>query len=81
MCLERAEAVTHFRLTTRHALLEVYHHWLGTAAVEACPPCGHARMDCEYLLQCTGPDEYSTDVSQYWETRRQMVKKPSTGIG
>ncbi|GFW31459.1 hypothetical protein TNCV_1288061 [Trichonephila clavipes] len=36
-------------------------------------------MDGDHLLQSTGLDEYPTDdvVSQYWEARRQMVKKPS----
>ncbi|GFW32295.1 reverse transcriptase [Trichonephila clavipes] len=44
--------------------------------------CGHARMDGELLLQCTGLDKYPTDdvVSRYWEARRQMVKKPRTGV-
>ncbi|GFX29750.1 uncharacterized protein TNCV_2750841 [Trichonephila clavipes] len=47
------------------------------------PLCGHARMDDDHLLQCTGLDEYPTDnvVSRYWEARCQMVKKPSTGVG
>ncbi|GFU60190.1 hypothetical protein TNCV_4248941 [Trichonephila clavipes] len=37
-------------------------------------------MDGDHLLQCTGLDEYQTNdiVSRYWETQRQMVKKPST---
>ncbi|GFV36675.1 reverse transcriptase [Trichonephila clavipes] len=81
--LERAEAVAHFRLTTGHDFLEVYIHWLGHAANEDGPVCSHARMDGNHLLQCTGLDEYPTDdiVSQYWKARRQMVKKPSMGVG
>ncbi|GFX30048.1 hypothetical protein TNCV_2617591 [Trichonephila clavipes] len=57
-------------------------HWLGVAANEACPLCGNARMDDDQLLQCTGLDAYTNDdvVSRYWEARRQMVKKPSTGV-
>ncbi|GFU54159.1 reverse transcriptase [Trichonephila clavipes] len=41
------------------------------------------RMDGDPLLQCTGLDEYQTEeiVSRYWEARRQMIKKPSTGVG
>ncbi|GFS71652.1 reverse transcriptase [Trichonephila clavipes] len=81
--LERAEAVARFRLTTRHYFLGVYLHWLGVAANEACPLCGHARMDSDHLLRYTGLDEYTAYdiVSRYWEARRQMVKKPSTGVG
>ncbi|GFV99902.1 reverse transcriptase [Trichonephila clavipes] len=77
------EVVTHFRLTTEHDFLRVYLHWLGVAANGACPICGHARMDGDQLLQCTGLDEYPVDgiVSRNSETRCQMVKKPSTGIG
>ncbi|GFX87968.1 reverse transcriptase [Trichonephila clavipes] len=69
------EAVASFRLTTGHDLLEVYLHWLGVAANEA--------MDGKHLLQCTRLTEYLADdiVSWYWEARRQMVKKPSTGVG
>ncbi|GFS78622.1 hypothetical protein TNCV_3148201 [Trichonephila clavipes] len=57
-------------------------HWLGVAANEAYPLCGHARMNGDYLPQCTGLAEYPTDdiVYRYWEDRRQMVKKPSTGV-
>ncbi|GFU13765.1 hypothetical protein TNCV_939781 [Trichonephila clavipes] len=68
--------------STGHDLLGVYLHWHGVAANEACPPCSHARMDDDYLLQCTGLVEYSADdnVSPYWEARRQM-KKTSTGVG
>ncbi|GFT85164.1 reverse transcriptase [Trichonephila clavipes] len=81
--LERAKAVACFRLTTGHDFLGVYLHWLGVAANEVCPICGHARMDDDHLLQCTGLDEYLADdiVSRYWEVRRQMVKKLSTGVG
>ncbi|GFU66975.1 reverse transcriptase [Trichonephila clavipes] len=80
--LERAEAVARFRLTTGHDFWGVYLHWLGVAANEAYPLCGHARMNDNHLLQCTGLYEYPTaDInSLYWEVRRQMVKKPSTGI-
>ncbi|GFV89228.1 reverse transcriptase [Trichonephila clavipes] len=81
--LERAEAVARFRLTTGHDFLGVYLYWLGVAANEACPLCGHARMDGDHLPQCTGLTEYPAEdiVSRYWEARRQMVKKPSTGVG
>ncbi|GFW66728.1 reverse transcriptase [Trichonephila clavipes] len=76
-------ALGNHSLTTGHDFLGVYLHWLGVAANEACPLCDHARMDGDYLLQCTGLDEYPTDdiVSQYWEARHQMVKKPSTDVG
>ncbi|GFT88510.1 reverse transcriptase [Trichonephila clavipes] len=82
MRLERAEAVDRFRLTTGHYFLGVNPHWVGAAANEACSLCGHARMDGDHLPQCTGLAEYPADdiVSQYWETRRQMVKKPSMGV-
>ncbi|GFT24886.1 reverse transcriptase [Trichonephila clavipes] len=81
--LGRVKAVAHFLLTTGHDFLGVYLHWLGLAANETCPLCGHARMDGDHLLQCTGLEEYPTDdiVSRYWEARRQMVKKPNTGVG
>ncbi|GFU39540.1 reverse transcriptase [Trichonephila clavipes] len=59
--LERAETVAHFSLTTGHDFLGVYLHWLGVAANEACPTCGHARIDDDHLLQCTGLDEYPAD--------------------
>ncbi|GFV93552.1 hypothetical protein TNCV_1988641 [Trichonephila clavipes] len=57
--------------------------WLCVADNKACPICGHARMDGDHLLQCTGLDEYPADdiVSRYWGARRQMVKKPSMGVG
>ncbi|GFT30449.1 hypothetical protein TNCV_2377371 [Trichonephila clavipes] len=34
-------------------------------------------------MECPELDEYPADdiVSRYWETRRQMVKKSSTGVG
>ncbi|GFV89136.1 reverse transcriptase [Trichonephila clavipes] len=75
--LERAEAVARFRLTTGHDFWGKYLHWLSVAANEACPICGHARMDCDHLLQCTGLDEYpAVDIMcRYWGARRQMVKK------
>ncbi|GFW99847.1 hypothetical protein TNCV_3420761 [Trichonephila clavipes] len=61
----------------------VYIHWLGVAVNDAFPICGHARMDGDHVLQCTGLDEYPVDyiVSRHWEARRQMVKKPNTGFG
>ncbi|GFY31100.1 reverse transcriptase [Trichonephila clavipes] len=61
----------------------VYHHSLGMAANEACPICGHARMEGDNLLQCTGLDEYLADeiVCRYWKARCQMVKKRSTCVG
>ncbi|GFX50915.1 histone-lysine N-methyltransferase SETMAR [Trichonephila clavipes] len=39
-------------------------------------------MDGDLMLQCTGLFKLQADdiVSCYWEARRQMVKKPSTGI-
>ncbi|GFU34347.1 mariner Mos1 transposase [Trichonephila clavipes] len=52
--LDRAEAVAHFRLTTRHDFWGIYHLWLGVAANEVCPLCSHTRMDGDHLLQCTG---------------------------
>ncbi|GFW46685.1 reverse transcriptase [Trichonephila clavipes] len=71
------------RPTTGHDFLVVYLHWLGVAANEVCPICGHARKDDDHLLQCSGLDEHPADdiVSRYWEARRPMVKKPSTGSG
>ncbi|GFT82346.1 reverse transcriptase [Trichonephila clavipes] len=80
---EKAEAVARFRLTTGHNFLGVYLQWLGVAANEVCVLCGHARMDGDLLLQCTGLDEFPADdiISRYWKTRRQMVKKPSMGVG
>ncbi|GFX45606.1 hypothetical protein TNCV_175991 [Trichonephila clavipes] len=30
-------------------------------ADEACPLCGHVKMDDDHRLQCTGPHEFSTD--------------------
>ncbi|GFX37949.1 reverse transcriptase [Trichonephila clavipes] len=81
--LGRAEAVTLFRLTTGRDFLGVHLHWLGVAANEAYPLCGHARMDGDHLPQCTGLAAYPTDdiISRYWEARRQTVKKPSMGVG
>ncbi|GFV92913.1 reverse transcriptase [Trichonephila clavipes] len=82
--LERAEAVCSFLVTTGLDFLGVYLHWLGMAANEACPICGHARMDGDHLLQCTGLDEYPAEdiTCWYWEARRQMVKKHGgTGVG
>ncbi|GFW55678.1 uncharacterized protein TNCV_120621 [Trichonephila clavipes] len=55
--MERAEAVALFRLTTGHDSLGVYLYWFSVDANEACPICGHARMDSDYLLQCTRLDE------------------------
>ncbi|GFV30219.1 reverse transcriptase [Trichonephila clavipes] len=59
--LERAESVARFRLTNGHDFLGVYLHWLGLAADEVCPLCGHARMNGNHLLQCTGLNDYLTD--------------------
>ncbi|GFV32227.1 hypothetical protein TNCV_1675151 [Trichonephila clavipes] len=55
--------------------------WLLTKP--ACLLCGDTRMNGDQLPGCTRLDEYPTDdvVSRYWEARRQMVKKPSTGFG
>ncbi|GFX90837.1 reverse transcriptase [Trichonephila clavipes] len=60
--LVRAEAVARFRLRTGLDFLGVYLHWLCMAARELCPICSHARIDDDHLLQCTGLDEYPTDV-------------------
>ncbi|GFS53462.1 reverse transcriptase [Trichonephila clavipes] len=81
--LKGAEAVARFRLATGHNFLGVYLHWLGVATNEACSIYAHVRRDGVHLLQCTGLVEYPADdiVSRYWEARRQMVKKPSTGVG
>ncbi|GFX65039.1 reverse transcriptase [Trichonephila clavipes] len=81
--LERSEAVACFRLTTGHDFLGVYLHWLAVDTNEVCPICGHARKDGVHLLQRSGFDEYPADdiVSRYWETGRQVVKKPSTDVG
>ncbi|GFS98627.1 uncharacterized protein TNCV_2987531 [Trichonephila clavipes] len=44
----------------------------GLAANEACPICGHAKMDGDHLVQCTGFDEYpaddivSCDEAHFW---------------
>ncbi|GFT47085.1 reverse transcriptase [Trichonephila clavipes] len=80
--LERAEAVARFRLATGHDFLGVYLHWLGVAANAVCPLCGHARKDGDHRLQCTGLVEYAAEdiLGLYWEARRQMAKKLSTGI-
>ncbi|GFY16502.1 reverse transcriptase [Trichonephila clavipes] len=80
---KRAEAVACFRLTNGDDFLGVYIHPLGLAADEAFSLSGHARMNGDHLLQCTGLDEYPNDnvVSWYWEADHQMVKKPSTSIG
>ncbi|GFV85748.1 uncharacterized protein TNCV_2003681 [Trichonephila clavipes] len=48
--LERTKAVARFRVTIGHDFLGVYLHWLGLAAHEACPLCGHARMNGDHLL-------------------------------
>ncbi|GFW67052.1 hypothetical protein TNCV_4030721 [Trichonephila clavipes] len=58
--------VTRFCLTTRDDFLGIYLHWLGLAANEACPLCGHARMGGDHLIQCTGLDEYLTDDIVCW---------------
>ncbi|GFV43909.1 hypothetical protein TNCV_1530831 [Trichonephila clavipes] len=43
--LEKAGAAARFRLTTGHHFLGVYLHWSGLAVDEACPLCGHVRMN------------------------------------
>ncbi|GFT79032.1 reverse transcriptase [Trichonephila clavipes] len=62
MHLEIDEAVDLLSCTTVHLRgcvpFGVYLHWLGVSANVACPLCGHARMDDDQLLQCTGLDEY-----------------------
>lgn len=81
--LERAEAVARFRLATGHDYLGVHLHRIGLAESESCPLCGQARMDGDHLLDCSHLDNYATDdlVGRYWEARRAMVQKPSTGVG
>ncbi|GFV36383.1 reverse transcriptase [Trichonephila clavipes] len=64
--LERAEAVTRFRVTTGHGVLGVYHHWLGVAANNICPLRGHAIMSGYHLLQCTRLIEYPADDTVSW---------------
>ncbi|GFV38070.1 reverse transcriptase [Trichonephila clavipes] len=71
--LETAEAVVRFRLTTGHDFLGVYLHWLGVAANEACP------LTCSNALDSMNTRLIDI-VRRYWEARRQMVKKPSTGV-
>ncbi|GFU80520.1 hypothetical protein TNCV_533941 [Trichonephila clavipes] len=68
------------RLTTGDDFFGLYLIWL---ADEACPLCGRDKMDGDPLLQCTGLDEYPTDVvvRRYWEARCQMGMKTSTGVG
>ncbi|GFS97648.1 hypothetical protein TNCV_2558311 [Trichonephila clavipes] len=60
----------------------VHLHWLGQAADEARLLCGHAKMSGDFLLQCIGLDEHSTDdvVNRYWEARRLIIKKPSKDV-
>ncbi|GFX50522.1 reverse transcriptase [Trichonephila clavipes] len=48
---ENRGCVARFYLTTGLYFLGVYLQWLGLAAAEACPLCGHARMDGDHLLQ------------------------------
>ncbi|GFV73251.1 reverse transcriptase [Trichonephila clavipes] len=80
---ERAKAVARFPLATGHYFLGVHLHWLDLAEGKNGLLYGHARMNGDHLLQCTGLDEYPTDdvVSRYWEARRQMVKKFLMGVG
>ncbi|GFX27290.1 hypothetical protein TNCV_3341021 [Trichonephila clavipes] len=60
--------------------LGVYLHRFGLGADEASQimpkPC---QVNGDYLLQCTGLDEYLTDdvISWHLEARRQMFKKQS----
>ncbi|GFW86822.1 reverse transcriptase [Trichonephila clavipes] len=49
-----AKTVARFHLTTGHDFLGEYFHWLHLVADEAYPLCGHAGMDGDHLLQCTG---------------------------
>ena len=81
--LERSEAAARFRLTTGHDFLGVHLHRLGLAADEACPLCGHMRMDGDHLGQCSALHQHPTDdiVGRYWEARRQMAERPRTGVG
>ncbi|GFV10686.1 reverse transcriptase [Trichonephila clavipes] len=70
--LKRDEAVACFRLPLDMCtyLYEYTFHWLGLAAYESCPLCGHARMDSNHLRQCGGLNEHPSNdvVSRYWET-------------
>ncbi|GFU13780.1 reverse transcriptase [Trichonephila clavipes] len=83
--LERGEAVARFHFTTENDFLGVYLHCLGVAANVVCSFCGHARMGHapQFEKRCTGLVEYPADdiVIRNWEALRQMVKKPSTGVG
>ncbi|GFV72760.1 hypothetical protein TNCV_5038391 [Trichonephila clavipes] len=65
--------LSHFHRT------RVYLHWIGQAADEACPFCGHARLDGDSMFQCTGLDVHPADdvMSRYW---RQKIKVSSTSI-
>ncbi|GFX29573.1 hypothetical protein TNCV_4776451 [Trichonephila clavipes] len=67
----------------KKCIAKVYLHCLGLAADEACQFLSHARTDGDYLLQCTGLDEYPTDdiVSWYCKSRCQMVKRSCKGVG
>ncbi|GFW26225.1 hypothetical protein TNCV_4422721 [Trichonephila clavipes] len=73
--LERAEAVTRFRLTTRHDFLEVCIHWCVLAVDAASPLCGNARMNGEPMLQCS-MDSMNTRRLNFKWSRRQF-----TGVG
>ncbi|GFV80441.1 transposable element Tc1 transposase [Trichonephila clavipes] len=50
-------------------VVQIYLQWLGLAAEQASPICGHFRMDDDHLFQCTGLDESPIDdnVSRYRE--------------
>ncbi|GFW94272.1 hypothetical protein TNCV_1432111 [Trichonephila clavipes] len=58
---------------------------VGKQEILCVTPLQHPQLvvDGDHLLQCTQFNEYPTDnvVSRYWEARRQMAKKPSTGVG
>ncbi|GFW15420.1 hypothetical protein TNCV_3741241 [Trichonephila clavipes] len=61
-------------ITTVHHSLGVHLHWPGLVADKVCPPCGHDRMDGQYLLQCTEFDVQPTeDILGGPESNGQVV--------
>ncbi|GFV15842.1 reverse transcriptase [Trichonephila clavipes] len=72
--LERTEDLSSFCLTTGHDFFRVYLHWPGLATNKAYPLCTHARMDGDHLLQCTGLNEFPTEVLGGSTSNIQEVK-------
>ncbi|GFT84018.1 hypothetical protein TNCV_3579681 [Trichonephila clavipes] len=72
--LERSEAFSRFSLTTGHDFWGI----LPLLAWPGC--CDHAKMDCDHLLQCI--DLMNTQLTRHHEEAwRQIIKKPSMGVG